>query len=144
MDVGIKMANMGEILRVFLINTSEDEVTERDMPNALSEMKRLVGSKTIDISDLVVGNKIFKVVHSLNTDPSTHISVLDEEGRTVFRGNVIIIAYSKVEGGELLRDLMDDELAVLKNNTGLMRVSTKNNEVYNAYALCNARKVERK
>lgn len=138
-NVGIRMTNIGEYLRVFVIDVLKEEMGEQEMANTLKDMKYITGAKTIDIGDITVAGMPFKLIFSATVNDSMHISAVDGDGKPVFRGNIIAVGTEKLKGGtEVLRSLTDDEVFLLMANTGLMAIdSAENGGLYNAYVLCN-------
>ena len=139
-NVGIRMSNIGEYLRVFVVDVEKEEMYEMDMPNTLKDMKRLTGAGCIDIDDILIGDMQLKAIFGSTVNDKMHISCINPEGKTVYRGNIIIVASRKEpDGVEMLCGLNDEEIKALLYNTGLMTIDASGNtgEKYNAYVLCN-------
>lgn len=79
------MVNVGDYLRSFYIDTENDNIIAYDVCNALSTFKRMTGAKVINIGDITVEDKAFKIVYSHSSNPDMHISVVNTEGKTVFK-----------------------------------------------------------
>ena len=132
------MVNVGDYLRSFYIDTENDNIIAYDVCNALSTFKRMTGAKVINIGDITVEDKAFKIVYTHSSSSDVHISVVNTEGKTIFRGSVIVMGFDTINGRDVLRDLTDDEVDVIKRNLGLMVITGKEGkEPYNAYVLCN-------
>ncbi len=137
-DVGISMCNFGEYLMALVIDSEDDDLLIVEIPNTLRDMKRRTRSDLIEIGDITVNGKPFKCVYPSKASDSVHISAIDKGGKTVYRGSIIILGVDKKNGKELLRGLTNEEIALLKQNIGLMRIVKKENDSsYNAYVLCN-------
>lgn len=138
-NTGIKMTNAGDFLKVYIVDVEREEMGVQDMPNTLRDMKRLTCANCIEISDVTILGQPFKAIYSAKVNGSQHISCVDEKGKSVYRGNVIIVASEKDRyGNEILTDLTDDEVQLLMSNTGLMYIEGKDGgAAYNAYVLCN-------
>ena len=142
-DVGISMCNFGEYLMALVIDSEDDDLLIVEIPNTLRDMKRRTRSGLIEIGDITVDGKPFKCVYPSKVSDSVHISAIDKGGKTVYRGSIIILGVDKKNGKELLRGLTDEEIALLKQNIGLMRIAKKENDsAYNAYVLCNVAVVD--
>ena len=138
-NTGIKMNNIGEYLKVFVIDVVEEEMGVVEMPNTLKDMKRITGAPCIEIGDIRIGENKFKSIYASKTNENIHVSCADSKGKVIYRGNLIIVAYeTNGNGDEILCSLTEEEIAVLLSNTDLMYLNNeKNNTEYNSYVLCN-------
>ena len=137
-NTGIKMTNIGEYLKVFIIDVEKEEVLVQDMPNTLKDMKRITHSNCIEIGDVTIRGQAFKMIYSSKVNDNQHISCVDENGTVNYRGNIIVVGCEvDVYGGETLASLVDDDINLLLGNTGLMFIENKDGGSYNTYVLCN-------
>ena len=137
-NTGIKMNNIGEYLKVFVIDVAEEEMGVIEMPNTLKDMKRITHASCIEIGDISIGENRFKSIYATKTNEKIHISCADSKGKVIYRGNIIIVAYeTNGKGDETLCSLTDEEISVLMSNTGLMYINNKDGTEYNSYVLCN-------
>ena len=143
-NTGIKMTNAGEFLKVYVVDVDKEEMGAQDMPNTLRDMKRITGANCIEIGDITVLGQAFKAIYSAKVSGSQHISCVDDKGKAVYRGNIIIVAYERDRyGNEILSSLTDDDIQLLMSNTGLMYIEGKDGgSPYNAYVLCNLKEVK--
>ena len=141
-DIEIRMTNIGEYLKGFYLNVTEEEMGAIEFPNTLRDMKALTKAKCIDIGDIRVQGMSFKTIYPATANDNMHISAVNSDGKCVYRGNILIVGSQKDKfGNETLRSLTEDELFLLMANTGLMFVDGKGSggEQYNAYILCNVK-----
>ena len=136
-NVGIRMSNIGEFLRVFVVDVEKEEIKMIDMPNTLRDMKKLTKASCIEIGDIEVQGQAFKAVFGSKVKTNQHISCADVDGKVVYRGNVIVVAFeTDAYGNETLSSLTDDDINLLLANTGMMFIENGDSP-YNAYVLCN-------
>jgi len=141
-NVGISMTNIGQYLKGFYLNVADEEMGEIEFPNTLRDMKSLTKAKCIDIGDIIVQGIHFKTIYSATANDNMRISAVNNDGKCIYRGNVLVIGFDvDANGTEILRSLTDMEMYVLMANTGLMFIDGKssNGEQYNAYVLCNVK-----
>lgn len=138
-NTGIRMTNIGQFLKVFVIDAEKDEVGMIDMPNTLNDMRKTTGSNCVEIGDITIFGQPFKAIYSSKVNSGQHVSCADEKGKVVYRGNVIIVGVEKDSyGNEILADLTTDDYNLLIANVGLMFIHNKDKDTaYNAYVLCN-------
>ena len=132
------MVNVGDYFRSFHIDSEKDNIIAYDIPNSLPEFKRLTRAEVINIGDISVEGMPFKIVYSHTSSEDMHITVVNIDGKTVFRGSVIVMGFDTVNGRDVLRDLTDEEVLLILDNIGLMLITPKDEkEPYNSYVLCN-------
>ena len=139
-NVGIRMTNVGEYLMTFAVNAEKDEMGKLEIPNTLKDFKREINTDCIDMDDIVVDGMTFKAMFGANAKDGAHTSCVDENGKVVYKGNIIVFGFDTDRcGNQILRSLTDEEIELLMKNTGLMTVDAKGNggDLYNAYILCN-------
>lgn len=142
-STGIRMSNIGEYIKVFMIDVENETMGTIEMPNTLKDMKKLVGAPTIQVGTIAIGEYTFKAIYTARANDKMHISCADEKGVSVYRGNVLIVGFeTDVNKGEILCSLSDEEAQLLLANTGLMYIECKDNTAYNTYVLCNVKVID--
>ena len=144
-NVGLSMCNIGEYLIAMVLDSENEDLLIIDIPNTLRDMKRYTRSDLIEIGDIKVEGQPFKCIYPAKVSDSMHISAIDNNGKPVYRGSIIILASRKENGREILRGLDEEEVNLLKHNIGIMIINRKDGETsYNAYVLCNVTVINRR
>ena len=142
-NVGLSMCNIGEYLMAVVIDSENEDLLITEIPNSLRDMKRYTKSDIIEIGDIRVEGQHFKCIYPAKVSNSTRISAVNNSGKTVYRGSIIILASSKDNGREMLRGLDEGEICLLKHNIEIMMINRKeDNTSYNSYVLCNVEVVD--
>ena len=80
----------------------------------------------------------FKTVYSKFVNNGIHITASDGDGKTIYRGSLLILGFDIIRGRETLRNLINEEIMQILKNLALMTIRDDGeNNPYNSYVLCN-------
>lgn len=138
MNVGLSVANTGEYIKMLHMDSETDNVIAFEFEYSLKEFKRRTHADVIEIGTVSIEGMPFKTVYSRSVNNGIHITASDGDGKTVYRGSLLILGFDIIRGREMLRDLTNEEIMQILKNLALMTIRDDGgNEPYNSYVLCN-------
>lgn len=130
----IDLSNMGEMMTVYVIDSTNDIAGEDCMCNSLDEMYKKMGERCVDISSHRLDGKMIWVICRTNDreEKKGKISALLPNDKPSHYGTIIIVGYSMGElGRPMMRSLTEADMKNINKHMGLVKVGNE----YNSYCL---------